>query len=236
MEQNGTTCTKSAKPRLIGFSGKIGTGKTTVCEMLTELLTAHGLTVKTISFGMILKRKVAETFNFPLEWCYSVEGKARSIKFSQPHYVLEEKILYMLNDATYKKQTTIIPYSRAMSVRNLLQWWGTEVCRYHDEDYWVKEWTTVVDKAQAFDVVLVDDVRFPNELQAVSMNPYFPGQVYRLTPYPGWNFYSSHESETALDSYDFGRNELKPSKGRKALYEVAEFIFKQIMETRSCIL
>lgn len=231
MEQNGTTW---AKPLLVGFSGKIGSGKSTICEMLERLLSTRlGLSVKTISFGMVLKRKVAQTFNFPLDWCYSTEGKAQHIKFSQPHYVLEEEVHTFKEDVTFKKQTVIMPHSRGMNVRNLLQWWGTEVCRRHDPHYWVKEWKQEVLRAYLADVILIDDVRFPNELYAVSGNSQFFGCVFRILPYDGWEFHSAHESETALDSYDFGEQwTLAPEKGHNFLQQIAWDIFEQIQSNQ----
>lgn len=227
MEQNGTICTK---PLMVGFSGKIGCGKTTICEMLERLLTTRlELSVKTISFGSVLKRKVAQTFNFPLDWCYSTDGKAHYIKFSQPHYVLEEETLTFKEDVTFRKQTVIIPHSRGMNVRNLLQWWGTEVCRRHDPHYWVKEWKKEVNRAALRDVVLIDDVRFPNELYAISGDPDAFGCVFRVHPYKDWNFYSEHESETALDTYDFGKEwTFTPERGHNYLQEIAWSIFEKI--------
>ena len=187
MEQNGTICTK---PLMVGFSGKIGCGKTTICEMLERLLaTRLELSVKTISFGM--------------------------------------------EDATFRKQTVIIPHSRGMNVRNLLQWWGTEVCRRHDPHYWVKEWKKEVNRAALLDVVLIDDVRFPNELYAISGNPDAFGCVFRVRPYGDWNFYSEHESETALDTYDFGKEwTLTPERGHNYLQEVAWNIFEKIQSNQ----
>jgi dephospho-CoA kinase len=50
---------------MIGFSGKIGCGKSTVCAILERLLKERmGLKVETISFGTILKQKVAEAFRW----------------------------------------------------------------------------------------------------------------------------------------------------------------------------
>ena len=232
MEQNGMTCTK--QPLLVGFSGKIGCGKTTICEMLSRLLaTRLELNVKTISFGMVLKQKVAQTFNFPLDWCYSMDGKAQHVKFSQPHYVLEEETLTFKEDVTFRKQTVIIPHSRGMNVRNLLQWWGTEVCRRHDPHYWVEEWKKEVNRAALRDVVLIDDVRFPNELYAISGDPDAFGCVFRVHPYKDWNFYSEHESETALDTYDFGKEwTLTPERGHNYLQEIAWNIFEKIQSNQ----
>jgi len=226
MELNGMTC--SDRPLIIGFSGKIGCGKTTICELLERLLnTRLELSVKTLSFGTVLKKRVAKTFNFPLDWCYSTEGKAEYVKFSQPHYVLEEEMHTFKDAINFKKQVSIVPHVKGMNVRNLLQWWGTEVCRRHDPHYWVKAWKAELGRT-GVDVVLVDDVRFPNEVYAVRGGDSYGG-VFRVLPYEGWNFFSSHESETALDSYDFGEYwTLCPEKGHNFLQQIAWDVFEAV--------
>jgi energy-coupling factor transporter ATP-binding protein EcfA2 len=225
MEQNGTTiCTK---PLIIGFSGKIGCGKSTVCAIVERLLKERmGLKVETISFGTILKQKVAEAFRFPLDCCYSTEGKSKYVKFTQDHYVLEETHVTQ-EFVSYKKQLSIIPHIKGMTVRQLLQWWGTEVARRHDPHYWVKAWKQTARRSNA-DVILVDDVRFPNEVYAIRGGDSFGG-VFRLNPYEGWDYASNHESETALDNYAFGEYwTLSPERGLAFLQALAWSIFHDI--------
>ena len=225
MEQNGTTiCTK---PMVIGFSGKIGCGKSTVCSILERLLKGRAkLSVETISFGTVLKKKAAEVFRFPLDWCYSAEGKSKYVKFTQDHYVLEETHV-TLEFVPYKKQISIIPHTKGMSVRHLLQWWGTEVCRRHDPHYWVKAWKDAARRSGA-DVILVDDVRFPNEVYSIRGGDSFGG-VFRLEPYEGWDYASSHESETALDDFNFGKYWLfAPEKGLEFLQALAWSIYHDV--------
>lgn len=63
-------------------------------------------------------------------------------------------------------------------VRALLQNYGTEVRRRDDPDYWVKRWKEAVGKFTAGAIVVVDDVRFQNEADAVISNN---GILIRLT-------------------------------------------------------
>ena len=94
--------------------------------------------------------------------------------------------------------------------RKLLQKWGTDIVREKDPDFWAR---TVVDLTiKAFDVldyVIVDDVRFPNEISCwdnviwpprpftVKVRVSRPGFENHLTPEQ-----RNHVSETALDNYD----------------------------------
>lgn len=225
MEPNGMKI--YTKPMYIGFSGKIGCGKTTMCVLLERLLKERmGLKVEIISFGATLKQKVAETFQFPLDWCYSTEGKCKYVKFTQDHYVLEET--HVTEEfAPYKKQISIIPHIKGMSVRQLLQWWATEVARRHYSDYWVDAWKEAAKRSGA-DVILIDDVRFPNEVCAIKGEDSFGG-VFRLNPYDGWDYSSNHESETALDEYPFGMYwTLCPERGLTFLQSIAWRIFQDI--------
>lgn len=225
MEQNGMKT--RTNPLIIGFSGKIGSGKTTVCELLKRLLSTRlEQRVIDVSFGEVLKRNVSETFSFPLEWCYSTEGKAKYVRFTQDYYLLQETIGSFNDDMYFKKQICIIPMEKGMTVRNLLQWWGTEVARGHDPDFWVDLWKASVDKIKA-DIILVDDVRFPNEVQTIYNNG---GCVFRVVPYAAWDYFCDHESETALDNWDFRGDYWvkRPEYGHNFLQQIAWDIFQDV--------
>lgn len=55
---------------LIGISGKIGVGKTTLANEICKL---SGFT--RTAFGDVLKREVSERFGFDSQLCYSATGK-----------------------------------------------------------------------------------------------------------------------------------------------------------------
>ena len=89
---------------IIGISGKIGTGKTTLANLLLDRLPGY----KRWAFGGILKQEAAKRFNFPLKYCYD------------------------------KKDAPIFHHdlpNNPMTVRQILQWWGTDVRRQPDPDY-----------------------------------------------------------------------------------------------------
>ena len=157
--------------KLIGISGKMGTGKTTLAKMLLERLPGR---LKRVAFADLLKQEVSEKYGIPLEWCYSEEGKSKTV-----------------DNGTWEQWT----------VRELLQWYGTEFRRAEDPDYWVKAMLHELDMLEihnGYDGVIIDDVRFPNEADLVKNND---GYLIRIAPYVGWDKPSDHASETALDSY-----------------------------------
>ena len=90
------------------------------------------------------------------------------------------------------------PGQTAVTVRRILQWWGTEYRRAQDADYWTKAWGR---KVEQFDLenmhVLVDDVRFMNELNVIREHG---GLIVKIER-PGFDGANNHASETSLDEY-----------------------------------
>ena len=89
--------------------------------------------------------------------------------------------------------------------RQLLQWWGTDVVRAQYPDFWVEEVMRLVDVARdQLDYVIIDDVRFPNEITRwqrawfpiLTVRVERPGHENALTPEQ-----RRHPSETALDVF-----------------------------------
>lgn len=89
--------------------------------------------------------------------------------------------------------------------RNLLQHWGTDVVRAKCPDFWVESVQRLVLVAQSqLDYVIIDDCRFPNEIEAwknwphISVRVERPGYINHLT-----DDQRCHPSETSLDDYEF---------------------------------
>ncbi len=100
----------------------------------------------------------------------------------------------------------------------LLQFWGTEFRRAQDPDYWVKK--TFANIPKNADIVMITDVRFPNEADAVKQQGGYTVNVQRLRD-DGQLYYSSdrpadHISEIALDGYNWDFY-IKTKEGHAAL-------------------
>jgi hypothetical protein len=90
------------------------------------------------------------------------------------------------------------PGRTAVTVRRILQWWGTEYRRAQDPDYWTKAWGNRVEQYDlARTHILVDDVRFMNELNAIRAHN---GLIVKIER-PGFTGANNHSSETSLDDY-----------------------------------
>lgn len=98
--------------------------------------------------------------------------------------------------------TDLAPYGKHPT---LLQWWGTEYRRAQDPDYWVKKMFATVPKET--DLVLITDVRFPNEAQGITQRGGYTIKVERLAssgrPFVAPDRPGDHPSETALDDYNW---------------------------------
>jgi hypothetical protein len=185
--------------KIIGISAKMGCGKSTFTKHLLNLL---GSKYVKLSFGDVLKEECSRRFVYPIEWNYSEEGKNKII---------------------------VLPDDNKLTVRALLQWYGTDICRAKDSDYWVKKVQTKIDSLKEVSIlgVVIDDVRFPNEHKICDL-------TVRLESYKGYPQYPGydHESETALDNINHWTWRTKPAFG-DLKEEAAEFY--KIMKIRSTI-
>jgi len=185
---------------IIGFAGKAASGKTTAAHHLAGLLDTE---THIIPMARMLREEVenflrqsgAEEF-VPLVYG-SQEDKVRVFYIDEAR-ALDACPLWRdflrLNSSLQDR-----PGQSALTVRLILQWWGTEYRRAQDPDYWTKAWETKVSTLDLDRVhVLVDDVRFMNELKTLR---HFDARIVKIER-PGFNGAGNHASETSLDGYD----------------------------------
>lgn len=97
-------------------------------------------------------------------------------------------------------------------VRELLQRFGTEVGReMFGEDFWVN---AAIDSIEDGSKVIVSDVRYPNEADAIKK---LGGEVWRVVR-PGFGAANGHASEHALNNYEFDYI-LDNNSGMELLYD-----------------
>lgn len=184
---------------ILGFAGKAATGKTTAAKHLQPLLDKE---CKIIPMAMVLRdeveaflRAVGAEESVPLVYGCQ-DDKIRIF------YVDEQKALAecpkWANFISEHQEIQDGSGRTAVTVRRILQWWGTEYRREQDPDYWTKAWGR---KVSEYDVeqmyLLVDDVRFMNELQVIKEHG---GLIIKIDR-PGFDGANNHASETSLDDY-----------------------------------
>ena len=143
----------------IVIAGKMGYGK----DYVGNLIKDNFSNIEKISFADSLKEEVEHIINL-IRNNSSLEHIAYEMNVSKD----EIKPLYIamiafkdINELTVKKKNS--------TIRFMLQYWGTDVRRKNNENYWVQK---TVDKILEINklgnVALITDGRFPNELKGVS--------------------------------------------------------------------
>ena len=87
-----------------------------------------------------------------------------------------------------------------MTVRELLQYVGTDVMRGIDPDCWIRPYLQAVEAASA-SMIVTPDVRFPNEVEAIKEHGGIVIRLLRGIPDLLAKKVKRHSSETALDGY-----------------------------------
>jgi hypothetical protein len=179
-------------PLLVGLcSPAMGSGKTTVAEILER---QHGFVRNPLAFTL---KEMTETF-------------LTSVGFS-PYDARELILDPELKEAPIKELGGVTP-------RHLMQTLGTEwgrncihenvwveVC-IHRAKYWLRQGRSVV----------IDDVRFPNEADAIRA----AGGIIIRVIRPGAHVTSSHASEGALDSYEVDHQLMNQSTAENLIHYV----------------
>lgn len=188
---------------LYAMSGKMGAGKDTIGNMISNELKKKKYDVVNMSYSTPIKKEMSELISF----FHNVD----SISKTAQNFNAEEKdVLTFLNLINGKSI-----YERSPEARLAIQFWGTDVRRKQDPDYWVKKLTELtVNGINNDKCVYISDVRFPNEANSVyDLN----GKVIRLTASAETRIERimkrdslrpsieqlTHKSETGLDDYNF---------------------------------
>ncbi len=185
---------------IIGFAGKAASGKTTAAKFLLE---RQDLNIVVLPMALVLREEVE---NFIRQ--VGAEDRVPLVYGDQNDkvrvfYIDEQRALKECPEwggfVAVNKDIQDRPGQTAVTVRRILQWWGTEYRRAQDPDYWTKAWDR---KLQDYDLtgthVLVDDVRFVNELEIIKKN----GGIFVRIERPGFNGANDHSSENSLDHYE----------------------------------
>lgn len=180
------------KPFFIGFAGKKQTGKDSSGLFTKEILAAADKTCECTHFGDELKEHCHLLFDIPRELLWGSDSdKNQLTKVQWDSFSWEIRYRYGGTIEHGIKKHRYGP----MTIREVLQVYGTDVVRAINQDAWSnlpfkKKWTS--------DVVTVNDLRYPNEVENILKAG---GVVLRLQRDTGLT--DTHISETALDNYVF---------------------------------
>lgn len=142
------------KLHIVAFFGGAGAGKDTAAGHLIEFLKKEGLTSQKVSFAKALKDEVNLMLKLKRELLADHQiSDAMSV---------DKSAIYEISGLleTCKNQDST---SRTPEMRRLLQYWGTDVRRKSNDEYWIEQLRDNLDSLKV-DVAIVTDARFGNEL------------------------------------------------------------------------
>ena len=192
---------------IIGISGKIGSGKSTVCQMIKYIKNVHLLNNMGITIGNTYQdyKKFNNTVSELVTVPEIIEGneKTNVLEFYEERKMaglLKEFVatltnipLHLLDDQAFKETHSFLGYT----YRQLLQQFGNKA-REIDENIWVKYLLREYNKYEKFRVVkrnwIISDIRYKNEFDICDV-------VYRVNRL-GVKEVNRIE-ETELDNTDF---------------------------------
>jgi hypothetical protein len=167
-------------------------------EMLLMPQTAEG-SVKLYSFADPLKTFLINVFGVPHECCYGTDLQKNT---PMPHLLwdnLPDELrpkAYHGSDGTSGESHVNPPdvKSGPMTARDIMQIFGTEICRRLYGDCWARGTYSAI-RDEGHELALVSDGRFPNE---ITMGTIVNAKSIRLMRHV---FEDNHASERALDDF-----------------------------------
>jgi len=142
--------------KILGIRGKKGVGKNFVAEILERIASSQGLKVEFMAVADPIKEMLAEPFGLERSKLFgNVDDK------ESPTQYRWEKIPESIRSKEFAGRTG------AMTVRDMMKFVGTDLVRQlFDQQIWVRSMCRRIERSQA-DVILITDVRFPNEMAMV---------------------------------------------------------------------
>jgi len=199
--------------RFIAVSGKIGSGKDTVAPLVISSLGINPDDSIQEFFARPLKSEIDQVIkivrsHLNIEKAVFVVSKEMKVPYAK-----SLKTVAFIHEEV-SKDHSLTAYSRTSGIRRALQYWGTEVRREQDPDYWVKRaMKSVYHELALGKSVYITDARFPNELIAASnalgktirLDVSYEEQSRRIKNRDGISVSEeakNHPSETSLDDYE----------------------------------
>lgn len=196
---------KNKKSLLFTMSGKMGAGKDTVGDLISKELISKGYRLINTSFGYLIRKEITDIVN---GYRKANDKEKYAIEVNANKKDLD-KLSYYLQDCT--------AFDRTDEARAALQFWGTEIRRKQQDNYWINKMSEfIVNSVNSGLSVNVTDARFPNEVDLIKD---LAGKTIRLDVPEEIRIKRvekrdnikvnpeslNHISETALDNYNFER-------------------------------
>lgn len=205
--------------KILGLTGLEGSGKDTVAGYVKEWGENLGLTVERQGFADILKYSVAMTLGMSHEEAQTNSGFFTFINALKDRGEISITIPFD-DDEKAADMGATTPETMTMTGRQFLRFYGTEAHRdVFGFDFWSDALFAEYDSSPAQpDILVIPDVRFNNEAEAVRERGGFVWEVHR----PCVEVEGEHISEAGIDDYLINcsiRNETNFDDLRQATFD-----------------
>ena len=178
--------------KIIGFAGRKRSGKTTLAKYLNNEENAIIITI-----ADFLKRLCCDLMNMSYEELNEKKdnGYTFDIVPDNRWFNIIDKCTHIGIDNIKKELQNV----HITSIRQLLQIIGTDVIRKYNENWHVEKMIEEIQSYSEDKLIVIDDVRFPNEREAILR---LSGEVFFIVR-PNSLTISNHPSETDLKWQEF---------------------------------
>jgi len=170
---------------IVGISGKIGSGKDQLGQYLVDQIGSGSIA---LAFADPIKRIACDYMGVDPDIAWGTQEQKQE---TLTDWLWSDIPRHLPNWSDDKEDR--------MTVRELLQWIGTELFRRHmASDFWVRATLNRIrNEFACFNHHIITDVRFPNEARAIKEVGGIVVRVWRTK-----SAIDNHLSETAFDSDD----------------------------------
>jgi len=176
--------------KIIAFGGRIGSGK----SVLASICEKYGF--KKIYFALPLKQLVADLIKVKLEEINDLKNVEKNYNFNKIDYFFLSKETGISAKIIEEEMSKV----EFKTVRQLLQFIGTDLIRKYQKNWHVNKIREIIKKNGNDINYVIDDVRFKNEIDLVKE---LGGDCWFIIR-PKIDNVSNHESEVSITWRDFG--------------------------------
>ena len=149
---------------IILLSGKMGSGKDFIAAQLELKLKQNNNKVEKIAFADPLRSELDTIIK--MVKCYKTTREIDAEMF-----VSEDKITHLMElfdqDDEFNRPDYCLE-NRPKMYRDVMQYWGTDVRRASNKNYWVSKTISILKEVEPFsDYAIITDARFTNEVLSV---------------------------------------------------------------------
>lgn len=199
--------------RIIGLCGRASSGKTMLANYLTE---KHGY--KRVYVAQALKELCAKIYGLTIDELNQLKNVQKDFKLNETH----AKLISDTTNIDYEnvcKELEKINYTLT-STRHAFQFVGTDLIRNYNPNWHIE---TMLSTMNSTDKYVVDDVRFPNEVQALQ----YTGSMLIFVIRPSLENVSHHKSEESIRWDDFNNLIINNSSKEQAIIQLDSLLLTQ---------